>query len=59
MILFHGAFNGALGWSGLVEPGSGAVSLWIVAGTVGGIAVGLLIGSGPATLTTALGRTRE
>ena len=50
VIVLHGAFNGALGWSGLVGPGAGEGAMWLVAGTVCTVALGIVLLAGPTTL---------
>ncbi|MFD1685938.1 CPBP family intramembrane glutamic endopeptidase [Halobellus litoreus] len=50
VVLAHGAFNGALGWSGLLETGNQSLAVLIVG--LGLISVALVFVSGPSTLST-------
>lgn len=51
VVLAHGAYNGTLGWSRLLEPGNQSLAILIVG--LGLISVALVFVSGPSTLSTS------
>ena len=55
-VLAHDAYNGALGWSGLLETGTGNRSLAVLTAGLELVALALVFLSAPATLSTVLHR---
>jgi hypothetical protein len=52
VVLAHGAYNGALGWSGLLDSGTGDQSLAVLIVGLGLISLGFVVISDPSTLAT-------
>ena len=52
VVLTHGAYNGALGWSGLLDTGTGEQSLTVLIVGLGLISLGFVLISGQSTLVT-------